>query len=137
MNGKLTFKILEEFEEYWQMRLVTVHPYGLNKINEPRECHQRFWNKVLILSSLESSHLYFIFNGLLVLHFTFSKKGNDTQCNQESLFSYKRRSLCRQIHSKITSKSPPLSSPIILCYPTYPRFYMIHSQFSMPLRGAP
>ena len=27
------------------MRLVTVHPYGLNKINELKECHQRFGTK--------------------------------------------------------------------------------------------
>ena len=40
-----TSKRLEEFEGYWQMRLVTVHPYGLNKINELRECHQRFGTK--------------------------------------------------------------------------------------------
>ena len=44
-NGKLTSKRLEEFEGYWQMRLVTVHPYGLNKINKLRECHQRFGTK--------------------------------------------------------------------------------------------
>ena len=44
-NGKLTSKRLEEFEGYWQMRLVTVHPYGLNKINELKECHQRFGTK--------------------------------------------------------------------------------------------
>ena len=44
-NGKLTSKRLEEFEGYWQMRLVTAHPYGLNKIDELKECHQRFGTK--------------------------------------------------------------------------------------------
>ena len=34
-------------------------------------------------------------------------------------------------------KESLLSSLIIPCYPTYPRFYMIHSQFPMPLRDAP
>ena len=40
---------------------------------------------------------------------------------------------------KITPKSLQrfLSSLLIPCYPTYTRFYMIHSQFSMPLRDPP
>ena len=47
VSGSFVYMLeeLEEFEGYWQMRLVTVHPYGLNKINELKECHQRFGTK--------------------------------------------------------------------------------------------
>lgn len=41
-NKKARKKRLEEFEGYWQVKLCTVNPHGLNEINELKECHQKF-----------------------------------------------------------------------------------------------
>ena len=38
-NEQLKSKWLEEFEDYWQVKLATIHPYGLNSINELKECY--------------------------------------------------------------------------------------------------
>ena len=44
-NEQLKWKRLEEFEGYWQVKLATIHPHGLNSINELEECYQRFGTK--------------------------------------------------------------------------------------------
>ena len=44
-NEQLKSKRLEEFEGYWQLKLVTIYPHGLNSINELKECYQRFLTK--------------------------------------------------------------------------------------------
>ena len=44
-NKQLKSKRLEEFEGYWLVKLDTIHPHGLNSINELKECHQRFGPK--------------------------------------------------------------------------------------------
>ena len=36
-NEQLKSKRLEEFEGYWQVKLATIHPHGLNSINELKE----------------------------------------------------------------------------------------------------
>ena len=44
-NEQLKLKRLEEFEGYWKVKLATIHPHGLNSINELKECYQRFGTK--------------------------------------------------------------------------------------------
>ena len=44
-NEQLKSKRQEEFEGYWQVKLATIHPHGLNSINELKECYQRFGKK--------------------------------------------------------------------------------------------
>ena len=44
-DEQLKSKQLEEFEGYWQVQLATIHPHGLNSINELKECYQRFDTK--------------------------------------------------------------------------------------------
>ena len=44
-NEQLKSKRLEEFEGYWQVKLATIHPNGLNSINKLKECYQRFGTK--------------------------------------------------------------------------------------------
>ena len=44
-NEQLKSKRLEEFEGYWQVKLATIHPHGLNSINELKECYLRFGTK--------------------------------------------------------------------------------------------
>ena len=44
-NEQLKSKWLEELEGYWQVKLATIHPHGLNSINELKECYQKFGTK--------------------------------------------------------------------------------------------
>ena len=39
-NEQSISKWLEEFEGYCQVKLATIHPHGLNSINELKECYQ-------------------------------------------------------------------------------------------------
>ena len=36
---------MKEFEGYWQVKVGTIKPYGMNGINELKECHQSFHTK--------------------------------------------------------------------------------------------
>ena len=44
-NEQLKSKWLEEFAGYWQVKLATIHPHGLNSISELKECYLRFGAK--------------------------------------------------------------------------------------------
>ena len=44
-NEQSKSKRLEEFEGYWQVKLATILSYGLNSINELKECYQKFGTK--------------------------------------------------------------------------------------------
>ena len=51
-NKKAKVKIMKEFEGYWQVKVGTIKPHGMNDMNELKEFYYMQSMKIVLLQSL-------------------------------------------------------------------------------------